>query len=110
MHEEILIPLGFFAAIFGILYVYLSTRNRERMSMIEKGVDPSIFTRKRNYSNMTLKIGMLSIGIALGIFVGSLLDEFTTLEDEVGYFSMIFLFGGLALVINSLMEDKKAKE
>lgn len=107
MQEEILIPLGLFGAIFGIFYVYLSTRNRERMSMIEKGVDPSIFTTKRNYANMTLKIGMLAVGVALGILVGSLIDEYTTLEDEVGYFSMIFLFGGLALIINSVIEHRK---
>ena len=109
MREEILIPLAMFASVFGILYVYLTARNRERMSMIEKGVDPSIFTTKRNYANMTLKFGMLLVGIALGILVGSLIDEYTTLPEEVSYFSMIFLFGGLALITNSVLEDKKAK-
>ncbi len=107
MAEEILIPLGFFASVFGILYIYITARNRERMSMIDKGVDPSIFTAKRNYSNMTLKFGMLLVGVALGILVGSLIDEYTTLPEEVGYFSMIFLFGGLALIANSIMENKK---
>lgn len=109
MAEEILIPLGLFASVFGILYVYLTARNRERMSMIDKGVDPSIFTTKKNYANLTLKFGMLLVGVALGILVGSLIDEYTTLPEEVGYFSMIFLFGGLALIVNSIMEDKKAK-
>ncbi|MDJ0645897.1 MAG: hypothetical protein QNJ57_07950 [Flavobacteriaceae bacterium] len=110
MAEEILIPLAFFASVFGIIYVYLTARNRERMSMIDKGVDPSIFTTKRNYANMTLKFGMLLVGIALGILVGSFIDEYTTLPEEVGYFSMIFLFGGLALIINSILEDRKAKQ
>lgn len=110
MREEILIPLALFGSIFGIVYVYITARNRERMSMIDKGVDPSIFTTKKKYANMTLKFGMLLVGIALGILVGSLIDEYTTLPEEVGYFSMIFLFGGLALIINSILEDKKAKE
>jgi len=110
MQEEILIPLAFFASIFGILYVYFTARNRERMSMIDKGVDPSIFTSKRNYANMTLKFGMLLVGVALGILVGSLIDEYTTLPEEVAYFSMIFLFGGLALIVNSIMEDKQANK
>lgn len=110
MREEILIPLALFGSIFGILYVYLTARNRERLSMIEKGVDPSIFTSKRNYANMTLKFGMLLVGVSLGILVGSLIDELTTLPEEVGYFSMIFLFGGLALIVNSIMEDKKANK
>jgi len=34
--EEILIPITMFAAIFGIFYVFLTTRNKERLSMIEK--------------------------------------------------------------------------
>ena len=110
MQEEILIPLALFASIFGILYVYLSARNKERLSMIEKGADASMFATKRNYANLTLKFGMLLVGVALGILVGSLIDEYTTLPEEVGYFSMIFLFGGIALIANSVMENKKNKE
>ena len=78
--------------------------------MIEKGADASMFTRKRKYYAMTLKIGMLLIGVALGILVGSIIDQYTLLEEEVGYFSMIFLFGGLALVTNALMEKKEADQ
>ena len=105
---EVLIPMAFFAAIFGIFYLYITARNKERLSMIEKGADASMFTRKRKYYAMTLKIGMLLIGVALGILVGSIIDQYTLLEEEVGYFSMIFLFGGLALVTNALMEKKES--
>jgi len=110
MGEEIFIPLTMFAAIFGIFYLYITARNKERLSMIEKGADASMFTRKRKYYAMTLKIGMLSVGIALGILIGSIIDQYTMLEEEVGYFSMIFLFGGLALIINALMEKKESNE
>ena len=106
---EVIIPIFLFAVIFGIFYVYITARNKERMSMIEKGADASMFVTKRNYYALTLKIGMLLVGVALGILVGSLIDEYTTLPEPVGYFSMIFLFGGIALIVNSLME-KKAKE
>jgi len=100
MHTgEILIPIAFFGAIFGIFYLYITARNKERLSMIEKGADASMFSTKRKYYAMTLKVGMLLIGVALGILVGSIIDQYTMLEEEVGYFSMIFLFGGLALVI-----------
>ncbi len=110
MHPgEIIIPIFIFAVIFGIFYVYITARNKERLSMIEKGADASMFVARRNYYAMTLKIGMLLVGVAIGILLGSLIDEYTTLPDEVGYFSMIFLFGGIALIVNSLME-KKAKE
>tara|TARA_R110002073_G_scaffold57778_4_gene146625 strand:+ start:16914 stop:17249 length:336 start_codon:yes stop_codon:yes gene_type:complete len=111
MHpEEVLIPLAFFAAIFGIFYLYITARNKERLSMIEKGADASMFTSKRNFYAMTLKVGMLLVGIALGILIGSLIDEYTNLPEEVGYFSMIFLFGGIALITNALMEKKDAEK
>ena len=43
MDVEILIPISLFLMIFGIIYLYYSTRNRERMALIEKGADASIF-------------------------------------------------------------------
>jgi F0F1-type ATP synthase assembly protein I len=107
MHAgEIIIPITLFAGIFGIFYVYITARNKERMSMIEKGADASMFVTKRRYFAMTLKIGMLLVGIALGILIGSIIDEFTTLPSEVAYFSMIFLFGGISLIANSVLEKK----
>lgn len=32
MNSDILIPLSLFAAIFGIVYIYIMTRNKERMA------------------------------------------------------------------------------
>ncbi len=104
--SPLFIPIFSFAMIFGIVYVYISARNKERMAMIEKGADASMFVAKRNYFAMTLKIGMLLVGIALGILIGSIIDEYTALPRPVGYFSMIFLFGGIALIINALIERK----
>lgn len=110
MAEAILIPLIVFSSIFGIFYVWISTRNKERMALIEKGADASLFaTKKRNYRNLTLKIGMLAVGIGIGILMGSLLDTYTSLDEEVSYFSMIFLFGGIFLVGNTFLEKKQSK-
>jgi F0F1-type ATP synthase assembly protein I len=107
MAEEIITPIALFGSIFGIFYVYITARNKERLSMIEKGADASMFATKRKYYAMTLKLGMLLVGISLGILTGSLIDEYTSLPEEVGYFSMIFLFGGAALIINAMMEKKE---
>lgn len=105
MASEILIPLIIFSSIFAIFYVFISTRNKERMALIEKGADASLFaTKKRNFRNLTLKIGMLAVGIGTGILMGSLLENYTTLPEEVSYFSMIFLFAGIFLIANAYME------
>jgi len=105
--EAILIPLIVFSSIFGIVYVFLNTRNKERLSLIEKGADASLFASKRNYkSNLTLKFGMLAVGIGVGILIASILETYTVLDEEVAYPSMIFLFGGLFLVANAMIEKK----
>ena len=103
--EAILVPLGFFAVVFCILYIFFSTRNKERLAMIEKGVDPSMFAA-RNSKGRTLRLGMLAIGVAAGIILAVLIDEYTVLDNEAMYPAMIILFGGIALVLNHFLEKK----
>ncbi|MDZ7613998.1 MAG: DUF6249 domain-containing protein [Flavobacteriaceae bacterium] len=113
MAADILIPFIVFSAIFGIFYVFITTRNKERMALIEKGADASLFaTKSKSYTNMTLKFGMLALGIGIGILAGSILATYTVLPEPVPYFSMIFLFGGLGLILNYLIEknSKSYKE
>jgi hypothetical protein len=102
--RDLFVSIAAFAGIFGIVYVFLMTRYRERMSMLEKGIDPSLFTSKSNSKSQTLKLGMLCVGIAIGILAGSLLDKNDWLDKSVAYLSMIFLFGGTSLIINFLID------
>jgi len=102
----VLILVVIFGAILGI--VYLNIRKKERMTLIEKGYDASIFYKKKRNSLDSLRYGLLLIGLALGILIGKLLanTEAFQYEEEAAYFSMIFLFGGLALVINHFLAKK----
>jgi len=52
----------------------------------------------------------LLIGIAIGLFLGNVLSCTTELQQEVAYFSMVFIFGGLALVIFHFIDKKKREE
>lgn len=101
--KHVIITLGAFAGIFGIAYVFMMTRYRERMAMIERGVDASIFQGERSISP-TLKFGMLFVGIALGILTAHFVHENYGMTGGASYLSMIFLFGGLSLIINFLIE------
>ena len=75
MAEDILIVLIIFAAIFGVVFVVASARNRERMAMIEKGVDPKDFLSKPKSSMYTtLRWALLLVGVGLGLFLGSVLE------------------------------------
>ncbi|HAX93904.1 MAG TPA: hypothetical protein DCY25_08195 [Bacteroidales bacterium] len=107
--------IAFFAMIFGIMYLFYTTRNKERMALIEKGADASLFNTGKthipwfNWGKFALKTGMLLMGVGLGIIAGALLDMADVFPDtESGYFSMIFIFGGLALVIFYLI-DRRSK-
>ena len=107
--------IAFFAMIFGIVYLFFTTRNRERMALIEKGADASLFNTGKthlswfNWGKFALKTGMLLIGIGLGIIAGALFESADVFPSAVtGYFSMIFIFGGLALVLFYLI-DRRSK-
>ncbi|MCF6243334.1 MAG: hypothetical protein L3J74_18605, partial [Bacteroidales bacterium] len=97
MNEEIFIPISLFAAIVFIVYLFLSTRNKERMALIEKGVDAGLFQSKAR-SFPVLRTGMFLAGIGLGILFGNIVAVSSPLETETAYFSMIFLFAGASLI------------
>ncbi len=105
--------IAFFAMVFGILYVYYTTRNKERMALIEKGADASLFNTGKearklfDWNKFTLKTGMLFMGIAVGIIVAAVLDKARVLNEDALYPSMIFFFGGLSLVLFYVFDRKK---
>ncbi len=105
-------PIFISAIIFGFTYAIfdLFVKRKERMAMIEKGMDAPSFRSKPRAGVFALKLGMLFIGVAVGLFLGSILVETTTLHDESAYFSMVFLFGGIGLVVSHFLEKKELKD
>lgn len=107
MAEDILIPLVIFATIFGVVYVIISARNRERMAMIEKGVNPKDFMiERRPNSYGVVKWALLLAGIGFGLFIGSLLEAYTSIQEEPAYFASALFFGGAGLFIAFLIAKK----
>lgn len=109
MHDsEVLIPilicLGFFAMVFGIVYMY----KRENLAMIEKGMNPKQFAnRPMPYTN--LKYGLLLVGAGIGLFLAYFIDQYmvTNRENEAVYFALIAIGGGLGLIISYRIEKKE---
>jgi hypothetical protein len=109
--EDLFVPLAFFATAFGIIWVIFSSRNRERMAMIEKGVSPKDFNLQQKSSVFgILKWGLLLAGVGFGIFVGSLLDTYTEIAHEAAYFACALLFGGLGLLLAFLITKKGSEK
>lgn len=92
--------LTFFGSIFGVAYFFYTTRNRERLALIEKNADPSIFRAEpvNVMKKFPIKLGMLFMGAGLGVLVGNILEVTTRLDEGVSYVSMIFLFAGAGLM------------
>ena len=110
--EAVIILIAMFASFFGIAYIFFTTRNRERMALIEKGADASLFNTGKtgimnfSWSRFSLKTGMFLMGIGLGIIAGEILDSLNVLEEGACYSSMIFFFGGLGLVVFYLVDRR----
>lgn len=112
--ELIIIPI-FFGAIFGIAYLYFSTRNKERLALIEKGAEASIFVKGGNkrtapiWKVLLLNLALLLMGIGLGIFLGSLMEA-AGFDDDVAYPATIFFMAGVGLFTGFTMTKRLEKE
>ncbi len=112
---DIVAVLGVMIPIIGIvggliMIVYLRKyENTERMAMIEKGVGPELFiSKRRRNTSVALHTSLLFIGAGIGLLVAYFLDRAFYME-EVAYFSMLLIFGGLGLGAAYVIEEKKQK-
>lgn len=108
--------LSVFLVIFGIAYLYFSTRNKERMALIEKGADASIFVKSKRahaapiWKILILNLSLLLMAIGLGIFIASILDYNLNVDSEIAYPGTIFLMAGIGLFTGFTLTKKLDQE
>jgi tetrahydromethanopterin S-methyltransferase subunit E len=102
--------VGAFALVFGIRYL----SNKEKMAMIERGIDPGL-QKSTPKPFLSLKFGLLLVGLGLGLLIalftvrGVFGPELTHAEEGQAvavYFGSILICGGLGLVASYLIEKK----
>ena len=94
-----------FGTIFGIFYLFLSTRNKERLALIDKGADAGIFSRGKRgdkspapfWKVFVLNLAVLAMGIGLGIIIAMILEKTLGIYDEALYAGLIFFMAGAGL-------------
>lgn len=112
--EGLLIPLSFFLMVFAIAYFHYTTRNKERLALIEKGADAGIFfsDKKRKGPSsriiLLLNIAILLICIGIAIFIAAILVEMRV-EEGVAYPGSIFLMSGIGLLVGFFITKKMEK-
>ncbi|WPO80216.1 DUF6249 domain-containing protein [Flavobacterium sp. KACC 22761] len=104
MGPQVLVPLSLFAMIFGIVYLIYSTRNRERLALIEKGVDASIFLKGAEKGAPAWKIfvinsAFLLIGIGIGMYIALFITTYTDMNSDVVYPATIITMSGVGLLV-----------
>ncbi len=115
MAEAILIPISFFLFIFAVLYLYFTSRNKERMALIEKGADASIFFSGKKGKGpsagkvVLLNLALLLIGVGIAIFIGAILENMGV-HDGVAYPGTIFFMAGIGLLTGFFLTKKMEKE
>ena len=103
MMVAILIPISFFAMVFGVVYLF----KKENLAMIEKGMNPKdkLF---RPAPFISLKWGLLLLGAGLGLFIATFIHM--NLPDNIEpvgiYFALIAMGGGLGLIGSYFVEKK----
>jgi predicted outer membrane lipoprotein len=112
----ILVPLAFFGVVAAVLLKHFETRHKERMAMIDKGVNPADFKSATPFrlwqGNVlsNLKWGLLFVFVGIGLLVGLQLENYYRFDEGSVIFGSILITGGLALIIFYLIAAKKLKE
>lgn len=105
--NDFLIPISFFVMVYGLYF--LSVRKKERMALLDRGYDPRSFEQHQNNFS-TLKYGLLLTGIGLGILVANIIVSVGAMDHEYAYFSFVTLFGGIALILDYIIEKRILKQ
>jgi hypothetical protein len=104
MHHSALTPVLFvllfvllILTVGGIFYLYITAKNKERLALIEKGMDPNLAR-----SDFWLQVGIIGAGIAAGLIFGDLIH--TTYGPLFA-----FLFAGGGLVVYNIYRKRKMR-
>jgi len=105
---EFLVPIVLFictfAMIFGIRYLI----NKERMALIERGINPKD-GQSAPKPFLSLKFGLLLVGLGLGLLVSLFTVIKTGMREEDAaalYFGCLSIGGGLGLICSYVIEKK----
>ncbi|MEN8788792.1 MAG: DUF6249 domain-containing protein [Flavobacteriaceae bacterium] len=104
--------ISLFVVVFGIFYLFFSTRNKERLALIEKGAEASIFIKGHSggtysfWKVLLLNLSVLLMSIGLAVFIASFMVHSLNMYEEVAYPGTIFLMAGIGLFVGFTLTKK----
>ncbi len=109
------VPIVGMIGLFTMIIVLRSYQYKERMSMIERGMNPAdlkVWSQRRNDPYKGVRFACTAVGIGIGLFIGNVLrstdiDIFNR-SGIVG--GLTFICGGLGLLVGFFIQYGLRKE
>jgi len=112
MQEGLLVPITMFVCIAVVSWKHLDSRHKERMGIIDKGLNPSDYSQLYKHQSFAanplsnLKWGLVAIFAGLGTLIAAVLDSWYHYEGAI-FPGVILVFGGTGLVVFYSIASKK---
>lgn len=116
MNPDVIVPIFFFGGTAVVLWKYIDSRHRERMTILDKGLVKEdlkyLYARSpfRPHPLSSLKYGLLALFIGAGILLSTFLTQIFYSDKEPVTAGTIFITGGLGLILFYVIANKKLHE
>lgn len=91
----VLVVILVLLTLFGIVYIYITAKSKERLALIERGMDPNLAK-----SDFWTQVGIIGGGAALGLILGD------KIPGGYGPLVAIILAGGGVAVYNIIRNNR----
>ena len=86
--------------IIGIVYIYINSKTKERLALIEKGMDPNLAR-----SDFLSQVGVIGAGLAIGLILGDYLPT------KYGYGPLVgIIVAGISVTVYNVYKRNKAEK
>ncbi len=99
------IIIVFIICAFLAWYFIYTTKQNERMRMIEKGISPNLSSQKQTPSYMQ-NTGIILIGLSIGVIMTYALSRFEITHGPIMPLAIIGLCGGIAMLVANYLGRK----
>ena len=96
----------------GYIYVGVTARHKQRMALIEKGMDPGLL-RTQDLPMRGLRNGMFMVAIGIGLIIGRATEQWfyhqPGEDNPLPYFVAMLICGGVALIAHHVIAERTRK-
>ena len=96
---QISASLIFFVLIAVFIFLYIMAKHKERMILIEKGIDITQLNSKKYAHSLNMRIGILLIFLAIGLITGYTITNATNMNTYIAYAASLLMCEGIGFLI-----------